>query len=322
MNETPAICVVEPGFLTSVQDLGRPGWTAIGVPRGGAADTISLRVGNRLVGNDDGAAALEMTLIGGTYEFECDAITLVSGGAMDARIDGRAGSRPAPPWLPMEVRRGERLMIGPIRRGIRSYLCVAGGVSVPQMIGSRSTHLGAGFGGLGGRALRNGDTLPVGKNAGECRSGKSVERAARYCDLILARDTVRAVDGAHRESFATPTIEFFWNSTFEVSTHADRAALRLVGQLGQSTLVGRMPSEAMMHGAVQIPEAGTPIVLMVDHPTTGGYPVIACVAAVDHAVLAQLGSRRSIRFEHVSVPTARALYLEQERILDAEVLPR
>jgi len=319
MNKTAAIRVIEPGILTTVQDLGRPGWTRIGVARGGAADTLSLRVGNRLVGNDDGAAALEMTLSGGTFEFERDAIAVLCGGLVSGRIDGRGAARPAPEWILFEIRSGERLVAGPIRNGIRSFLSVAGGVIVPQILGSRSTHLGGSFGGFAGRGLRKGDRIDLGNDADKCGDEKMSERARAFCQSLLARRSVRAVDGVHQDTFDSNAVESFWTSPFEISMQSDRAALRLKGKIGPSTVVGRMPSEGMMHGAVQVPESGEPIVLMVDYPTTGGYPVIACVAAVDLAVLGQVGPREMLRFERVSLAEARELYLAQEQRLDAMV---
>lgn len=319
MPSQAALRVIEPGMLTTVQDLGRPGWTAKGVARGGAADTLSLRIGNRLIGNNDGAAALEMTLFGGTFECGRDVPIVLAGGAVDARIEGRGPARPAPPWVPVRLGSGERLIVRSIRRGVRSYLCVAGGILVPRLLGSCSTHLGGEFGGLAGRALRAGDQIDIGEARGPCSDGHSVARAVAFAEPHLARRRVRVVDGAHRATFDDAAAEYFWSTGFEVSSQSDRVGLRLNGRIGPSTLGGRMPSEGMMHGAVQVPESGAPIILLVDHPTTGGYPVIACVAAVDLPALGQVGPRETLRFEPVSIAHARALYAEQERLLNAEV---
>ncbi|HKQ47915.1 MAG TPA: biotin-dependent carboxyltransferase family protein [Phycisphaerae bacterium] len=321
MSKPAVIRVIDPGMLTTVQDLGRVGWSGIGVGRGGAADTLSLRVGNRLVGNDDGAAAFEMTLVGGTFEFERDATIVLSGGAVTAQIIGRRDKRPAAEWKPFKIRSGEKLVTGPIRSGVRSYLCVSGGIDVPQRLGSRSTHLVGAFGGLKGRALRSGDLLEVGGETGRIGDSHLAAAARAYCESRLSRRSVRAVDGPHLNTFDFQAIERLWTTSFKVSVQSDRTGMRLKGRLGPSTLGGRMPSEGMMPGAVQVPASGEPIVLMVDYPTTGGYPVIACVAAVDLPVLGQVRPRQTLRFERVSLAESRSLFAEQEQSLNAEVPP-
>lgn len=312
-------------MLTTIQDLGRIGWHSIGVARGGAADPLSLRAGNRLLGNDDGAAALEMTLVGGRFQFLEDSWCVVAGDAAAAHIDGRQGQRSVADWLPFEIRSGECLATGPIRRGVRSYLCVAGGISVPRILGSRATHLAGGFGGLDGRAVRAGDVIAVGRCSEQHRIRcdlQAVGRAQTWFHELWARRTIRAVGGAHQDTFDASTIRSFWESEFEVSMQSNRTGLRLEGhKVGPSALGGHMPSEGMMPGAVQVPASGEPIVLLVDHPTTGGYPVIACAASVDHALLGQIRPRDCIRFERVSRSEARGLVVDQEQRFDAEVPP-
>lgn len=321
MHSGAAIRVIEPGMLTTIQDLGRSGYTGIGVGRGGAADTLSLRAGNRLVGNDDGEAALEMTLTGGVFEFMRDACVVLTGGTVTATVECGGTSRPAPQWLPLQIRAGERLSIGPIQIGVRAYLCLAGGLMVPSLLGSRSTHLAGGFGGLAGRALRKDDLLNLCEPVRQPADAPSADRAMAFCQSCLARRSVRAMDGAHQDTFTADAVATFWTSTFEVSLQSDRTGLRLAGRVGSSASAGSMQSEGMMPGAVQVPESGRPIVLMVDHPTTGGYPVIACVAAVDHPVLGQLRPREVLRFERVSRAEARASLAEQERRFNTEVPP-
>lgn len=321
MNNRAAICVIEPGMLTTVQDLGRVGWTGIGVGCGGAADKLSFRAGNRLVGNSDAAAALELTLTGGTFEFTRDAFVVLVGGVGEARIEGGVKSRAISNWIPFKIRSGEQLVIGPVRSGVRSYLCVSGGIVVPELLGSRSTHLRGAFGGLNGRPLRSGDLIGVGEDSRMRGDLQVAERALAFCQSFLMRRNLRAIDGAHQGTFEERVVEEFWSSQFEVSLQSDRTGLRLKGTVGPSNLGGQMPSEGMMPGAVQVPESGAPIVLMVDHPTTGGYPVIACVATVDHAVLGQVRPQEALRFERVSRAEARALFAEQERRFNAEVPP-
>ncbi len=322
MRTACLIRVITPGMLTTVQDLGRSGHGAIGVARGGAADTLSLRVGNRLVGNPDGAAAIEMTLTGGVFEFTNETVAVVTGGTVHATVEDRQGARPIARLSPTTIPGGARLRMGPVQSGARAYVCVAGGIDAPPILGSRSTHPGGGFGGLSGRPLRAGDEMRIGASDRPAADAVVAARARALCDELLGRRALRAVDGMHASTFRTADIERFWGAEFVVSLQSDRSGVRLEGRIGTSTHGGRMPSEGMMHGAVQIPESGMPIVLMADHPTTGGYPVIACVAAVDFPVLGQLRPRDAIRFERVTVGEARALYAKQERRLDAEVPPR
>jgi len=319
MSEKHDILVLEPGMQTTVQDLGRPGWTHIGVPRGGAADALSLRVGNRIVGNDDHLAALEMTLIGATLEFTRDLMIVLTGGHVEARMEpGNASCRPAR-YSPFHMHAAQRLVVGAIQRGVRTYLCVAGGIDVPVRLGSRAACVGGGFGGLDGRPLRKGDGLCVGAPR---HTPVNILRAGlgqRVDEALFSRRTLRVVDGAHHDSFRAASVDAMLSSDFRVSWQSDRTGLRLEGRVGASSLGGRMPSEGMMHGALQVPENGEPIVLMVDHPTTGGYPVIACVAAVDFPVLGQLRAGDLIRFKRVDRAEARALFAAQEHSLDEDL---
>jgi biotin-dependent carboxylase-like uncharacterized protein len=313
--------VVEPGMFTTVQDLGRSGWAAIGVAPGGAVDALSLRVGNRLVGNADGAASLEMTMVGGTFDFEQDATIVVAGGEVSGSVGGGGAARTSEMARPMEIRRGERLRLGPITRGVRAYLCVRGGIMVESVLGSASTHAGAGFGGVQGRALRRGDVVEIGPARGQVGAGTPWARAGTLVDEALERRTLRAVEGAQIAAFAGASASAFWSSEFVVSSQSDRVGLRLQGRIGAANLGGRMASEGMMFGAVQVPEGGEPIVLMADHPTTGGYPVIACVATVDLPSLGQLRPGDRVRFERVTAGAARELFRERERALNLEIAP-
>lgn len=322
MSSLADINVITPGMLSTVQDLGRGGLTHIGVGRSGAADTLSLRVGNRLVGNSDDAAAIEMTWTGGVFKFVRDSFAVLAGGDGDSRqVYGNQPDR-MPRCKPKLIRAGDKIVVGPIQSGVRTYLCVAGGIDVPRVLNSRSTHLVGAFGGLSGRALRENDMLAIGKHAALAAGAEVSNRARRFCETTLSRRTLRAVIGPQHADFSSCVMETFWRTSFEVSMQSDRAGLRLFGGIGPSALGGRMVSEGMMPGAVQVPESGEPIVLLVDHPTTGGYPVIACVAAVDHAVLGQIRPGERIQFERVTVEEARELYRSQEQALNAVIPPQ
>lgn len=323
--------VINSGMLTTVQDLGRPGFASMGVPVGGAADSLSLRIANRLVGNTDNAAGLEMTLLGGSFEFENDAHIAITGGEARVEIESKSGAiRIAQMCTRISVQSGDKVRVGPITRGVRTYLSIAGGIDVPQVLGSASTLLGAKFGGVEGRALRAGDQISwrdaalneTSKHQASfaIRATVSATLARELNSQLLGRSVLRATDGPHLEEFDKASLDAFWNGSFRVSSRSDRVGIRLecVGyNIANASSGGRMPSMGMMCGAVQVPPGGEPIILMADHPTTGGYPVIACVASVDLPRLGQLRPSETIRFARVTREDALRAFQEQESQLAA-----
>ena len=308
--------VLQPGMLTTVQDLGRPALSAMGIARGGAADTLSLRVANMLVGNPQGAAALEMTLTGGTFEFESEAYIAVTGATASASIEHGSMSREIPLWSRQRIEAGQRLRIGPVTAGARVYLATSGGIDVPQVLGSASTHLGASFGGMQGRALRTGDTLALGTVASA--SSTSIAPSAHTISCVREWLASRVLHATHTEGASPISAEHaqtLWDSSFVVSPQSNRVGIRLEGPPIAVSTRGTMTSEGMMHGAVQVPENGQPIMLGVDHPTTGGYPVIASVVAADLSILGQLRPGEQVRFARISHDAARTRYLQLESLL-------
>jgi biotin-dependent carboxylase-like uncharacterized protein len=305
-----ALVVVAPGPLTTVQDLGRPGHAAHGVSASGAADPIALRIGNRLVGNPDDCAALEMTMVGGSFRFEADAVVALTGAEPQARI----GDRAIPPWRPTSVRAGDTLACARLRGGARAYLCIGGGVAVPPLFGSRSTHLVTGLGGHLGRALRAGDRLPLG-----ALRGAPHPRAVDPTEIPGYRkgEPYRATEGPQSSWFPSASHAAFHGTTWTVDVASDRMGIRLAGP-PVTMLAGReLLTEGVALGAVQIPPAGLPIVLFVEHQTTGGYAKIANVIAADLARLSMLSPGDPVRFEPVSLAEARALLRRQEEAIDA-----
>ncbi|MGH7244021.1 MAG: biotin-dependent carboxyltransferase family protein [Phycisphaerales bacterium] len=310
---TANLRVLEPGMLTTVQDLGRSGFTSLGVAIGGAADKLSLRIGNRLVGNADNIAALEFTLTGGRFAFEKDSLIAVTGGVGEVSATDAGELRM---WQAVRIRAGEQLRIGPVRRGCRIYLSVQGGIRVQAVLGSASTHLAAGFGGYEGRTLKTDDVLQYEESA----ANTSPLDARTLGTDLLHRRTLRAIEAPIEGRFHRDAADAFWNSEFSVSNQSDRAGIRLEGHVIASLCAGRMTSEGMTHGVIEVPENGQPIILGVDHPTTGGYPSIACIASVDLPVLGQLRPRETVRFERLSVDEARKLFASSEAEL-SRVLP-
>jgi antagonist of KipI len=298
--------VISPGVQSLVQDLGRPGLSSIGVPGGGAADRLSLVVGNRLVGNPDGAPAVELAMLGLEAVFERDAIVCLAGSPAVASIEGRE-TRRFETWTPTRLHAGERLRIRAIGPGLRTYLCIAGGVRVPLVLGSASTLAGAGLGGFHGRALRAGDEIECGEPVGEPRTPRA--SLASWMQGRLRPPRLRVVEGVDAPSLGRESLDAILAASFTVGLQSNRVGLRLEAAGGVPEALskassGRMPSMGMSCGAIELPPGGEPLLLGVDHPTTGGYPVLACVIEADLPALGQLAPRDHVRFELVDRETA------------------
>lgn len=305
-----ALRIRSPGLFTTVQDAGRPGFAALGVPCGGAADQLSLRAGNRMLGNDDDAAALECTLTGPVIEFEGAATIALTGAACGASLDGN----PAPMWREVAVRAGQVLTLGAMIGGCRAYVCIRGGVDVPLVMRSRATLPSAGFGGLEGRALRAGDVLTIGSS--EQRVAREESRAEEWASEVIARRTLRVIAAQSNDPLPRAVIDSVLDATWRIGDRSDRTGVRLEGEAVAFLHGGRLASEGMPHGAVQLPESGLPIILGVDRPTTGGYPLAGCIISADLPALGQLRPRDIVRFQSVALDEARLLALEQAAAFD------
>jgi antagonist of KipI len=303
----------EPGLFTTVQDLGREGFGPLGVSASGAADAISLRLGNLLVGNAESAAGLEMTLLGGTVQFPDGGIAALTGSDFGATLDGE----PVEQWTSFEARPGQVLRLGPTRSGARCCICVRGGIEVKPFLGSASTHILSGLGGHEGRALRKGDVLKIGRASGTVRKRKLSPRALKE---VEPRRILRVTPGAQYGWFPEASQRLFYASRYRVTEETNRMGIRLEGAVVPERSGGKMISEGVSLGAVQVPDGGLPIVLFVEQQTTGGYPKIANVISADFHSLGQLRPRDEIRFERVDWETARALLREQEEFLASEEL--
>jgi len=279
-----ALVVLDPGPLTTVQDLGRRGWAHLGVPRSGVLDAPAARYANRLVGNPDDAAVLETTLGGVALEVTAAMSLAVTGAHAVVCVDGRERAF----GEPVTVRAGQRVVVGPARSGLRSYLAVAGGVDVPAVLGSRSTDT---LSGLGPRPLAAGSRLPVGPRPGEPR-GVDVPAVRRHDPAVLLRLTA----GPRHDWYTDDALATLGGAAYTVSADSNRIGLRLHGARLARRSSDELPSEGIVLGAVQVPASGEPLVFLNDHPTTGGYPVVGVVAPEDLPLCAQLRPGDEVRF--------------------------
>jgi len=302
------IQVQSPGLLTTVQDLGREGFGPLGVSPSGAADPVSLRIGNRLVGNPERAAGLEMTLLGGTFLFPQATKIALTGSDFGATLDGV----PLAPWNSTDVSPGQTLRVGSTRSGARSYLSVHGGIIVNPFLGSASTHLLSGLGGYQGRPLRKGDVLRLGREIAPFRK-KTID--AQSLGQLAPRKILRVTAGPQSDWFPQSSLRALYENTYRVAEESNRMGLRLEGHSIARESSGEMITEGVSLGAIQITASGLPIILFVEQQTTGGYPKIANVISADLHSLGQLRPRDEIRFEQVSWDAARILLLEQEQLL-------
>jgi antagonist of KipI len=291
--------VQSPGLFTTVQALGRDGFGTIGVSPSGAADPTALRLGNRLVGNAEGAAALEMTLLGGTFVFPQGGLIALAGGDFETSI---------PLWTARDLPPAQTLRIGPARSGARCYLCVRGGIAVPLVMGSASTHVMSGLGGLEGRPLRKGDVLRVGPQPLTPSKGTIPPGVLQR---LTPRKVLRTTDGPQHHWF--PANEFY-RTVYRVSEDSNRVGIRLQGPAMTLPNSGHMITEGVTLGAIQVPQNGQPVILFVEQQTTGGYPKIANVISADIPSLGQLRPGDEIRFERIEIAEARRLLRRQEAL--------
>jgi antagonist of KipI len=295
-SRTTLITVVQPGLFTTVQDLGRRGHRAAGVPLSGAADSVSLRIANLLVGNSEDAAGLECTLLGPTLRFDRDATVAVVG----AVFPGLPSDRP------VQVAAGTEIVLGHATHGCRGYLAVAGGIDVPPVLGSRSTLVAAGFGGHAGRPLKAGDRLAVGESVGRCRPIKELPPPL----ATVRRPWVLRVIPGEQAGVAGDAV---WSRSFRTSSRSDRMGLRLDGEpLPCAGHDASMKSVAVFPGTVQLPPDGRPIVLLADAQTIGGYPVVGQVIEADLPLAAQLRPGEEVRLQQVTLEEAWDAVRERE----------
>jgi antagonist of KipI len=304
---TGALHILKPGLLTTVQDIGRYGHQASGVPVAGPMDAFSHRLANQLAGNTIDAATLEITLIGPDLIVEADTTMAIAGAQFDVTCD----DRPLSPGASFQVTRGQRLKFGRIVQGARAYLAVAGGIQTAPMLGSRATHLVSRMGGFKGRALQAGDRVPI---AGA--SGPRPQRKSAGLTLpTKGRALLRVMPGPQADWFHADALRAIASVSFRISPQSNRMGYRLQGPPLVRAREDELISEPLGIGAIQIPAAGEPILLMADRQTAGGYPKLGYVISADLPIAGQLAPGDFIEFHVCTHQEAMTALISRERQL-------
>ena len=316
-----SLAIVKPGLLSTIQDLGRPGYGKLGVIVSGAMDAFAHRAANWLTGNDEAEAAIEITWSGFSVRFEQDMWIALTGGNLGPVMAGM----PVPMWRPVFVRSGSVLAFQKPVSGFRAYLAAAGGMDVPVVLNSRSTYMRAGIGGMKGRALAAGDEISIGKSAlnpprsnllNRCKQPFYAVNWSIPPSLFPEYDespVIRAIYGNQYHDFDEESRALFFSQTYKVGPQSDRMGYRLIGPKLRLRSEREYVSEAVSLGTVQVPADGQPIILMADRQTHGGYPKIAQVTSIDIPVIAQIPPGASVTFRSVTLAQAEAAYLEWNR---------
>ena len=312
--------VVSPGLSTTVQDLGRPGYFHLGIPIGGAMDRLAIRAANLLVGNDEGAAGLEAVFIGPQLEFTADTTIAVTGAEMPIRIDGVE----QPGWTAIAVKKGQVLTFDFLKSGARIYIAFAGGIDVPEALGSRSTYPIGALGGFKGRAIAAGDELPIG-TGGASRDGKSLPEELRRKPGSPAE--LRVLPGLYWHRITEESQKGFFEDAWKVAPEADRMGYRFRGgkplsfvEREQPFGAGSDPSNIVdscyPYGSIQVPGGTEPIILHRDAVSGGGYFMIGTVISADMDLIGQMQPNTPTRFVKVSMDEALAARAERAALLD------
>ncbi|HYF82629.1 MAG TPA: biotin-dependent carboxyltransferase family protein [Clostridia bacterium] len=307
------IAIVNPGLYTTVQDRGRWGYQEFGMPVTGAMDDYSLRAANILVGNDEYDAALETTLNGPEISFNIDAVVAITGANMVPRVNGNI----VPMWRSLILSKGDVLSFSMVNEGTRGYIAFAGGLDIPIVMGSCSTFVRGGIGGYEGRKLKSGDEINL-RN-----SNVSIQKLAnrviplQYIPEYKQNCRIRAILGPQDDCFTEESVEKFFNSEYEVTNEADRMGYRLSGPALEHKAGADIISDGINLGSIQIPGHGTPIVMMADRQTTGGYTKIATIISTDVSLMAQLKPGNKVSFEKTDVQEAHRILSEYEDKISA-----
>jgi biotin-dependent carboxylase-like uncharacterized protein len=300
---------LKPGLFTTVQDLGRYGYLKYGVPISGAMDTFSLVAANLLVENNSNDACLEITLFGPELQALTRTQTAITGGTVSPKINGQN----APTWQTLEVRENDVISLGKVESGCRVYLSIQGGIDTPLVLGSRSTNVRGGYGGMNGRQLKTGDII------------EGFDRPFHKVEYSMLEDSVpqftgqfkaHVILGPQTDMFTEKGIGTFLSNPYKVTSEADRMGYRLEGPTIEHKAKADIISDALLPGAIQIPKSGKPIIIMRDAQTTGGYPKIAAAITPDVSLLGQAKPNDTIEFSKITISRAREKFLAYQKSLN------
>lgn len=312
INGEPAFEVLYPGVLTTIQDMGRYGFSQFGVPMCGALDTFSLRIGNILVGNNEDDACLEITVIGPTLKVKREVVIAITGGDLSPTLN----EEPLEMWMAHILVEGDVISFKKLRAGCRSYMAVSGGFSVPKIMGSRSTYLSGGFGGVEGRALRQNDILFI-SNKPLPLDRLGIRFPKDFIPIVEREVVLHVIPGPQDNHFTKEGSKIFYSSTYQVTPKCNRMGIRLEGPK-----IDRRPdmeesiiSEGLIPGSIQVPGDGKPIIILTEM-VTGGYSKIATIISTDLQKVAQIKPGDNVRFKPVSIEEAHCLLREQEEKIE------
>ena len=299
------IQIINGGFLTTVQDMGRYGYQETGMSVSGVMDTRAASLANILVGNDTNEAVIEITMMGPTMKFTEDEIIAVTGGDLGAKIDGKPVER----YRAVLVKAGQTLSFMGMYGGSRAYIAFAGGLDIPLVMGSRSTNMKAGIGGYQGRKLAKDDVIAFRSPGAEPKNIGNRYTSPEF--MPRAEYTLRVLLGPQDDAFTESGIQTFLSGVYTLTPEFDRMGCRLEGEVIEHIKDGNIISDGIAFGAIQVPSAGKPIIMLADRQTTGGYTKIANVITADFRILGQLKAGDKVRFEKVSIREAQEALLAQ-----------
>lgn len=300
--------IIKPGLFTTVQDLGRWGFQRFGMSVAGAMDHFALRVANLLVDANEDEAVLEITMMGPEIKFNCDEVIAVTGADMQPLLNGK----PVPMWTSVHVKMDDILSFKGLKAGLRSYIGFSRGIDVPIIMNSKSTFTRGKIGGFEGRKLEAGDTIELG-NRLLPDSGSYLPQ--KYSMEYKTENTIRVVLGPQNDYFTDEAIKVFSTSEYTITSEADRMGYRLEGPKIEHNESADIISDGIVFGSVQVPGHGSPILMMADRQTTGGYTKIATVITPDLSVLGQMVPGNKLKFEIIDIDEAQKIYIDSENKL-------
>ncbi|CAM1373657.1 5-oxoprolinase subunit C family protein [Tenacibaculum xiamenense] len=310
------VTVLKHGLITSIQDLGRPGYFHLGIPMSGAMDSFALKVGNLLVGNDEGEAGLEAVFMGPHLMFNKDSVIAITGAEITVKIDGEE----VPTWTALEIKLGQVLSFGSIKSGARIYIAIAGGIDVPKDLGSRSTYVIGSLGGVKGKVIAKGDSLPIGNTSNTAEIGKTIPENLRRATSEVTE--LRVLPGLYWHRIKPASQEQFFKDTWKVGLEIDRMGYRFKGgtklefvdrepPFGAGSDPSNIVDSCYSYGSIQVPGGTEPIILHRDAVSGGGYFTLGAVISADMDIIGQLPPNRPVKF--IKVTMDEALLARKER---------